>query len=57
MTESEKIQEIKAKAYDEVCNILAEGGGDINPTTAVEFILSLIHNVDCTVDGLYVGEV
>ena len=52
MTTCDKIQEIKAKAYDEVCNILAEGGGEIDPTTAVEFMLCLIHNVDCTIDGV-----
>lgn len=52
MTESEKIQEIKAKAYDEVCNILAEGGGNMDPTISVEFILCLMHSVDCTIDGV-----
>jgi len=52
MTESEKIQEIKAKAYDEVCNILAEGGGNMHPAMSVEFILCLIYNVDCTIDGI-----
>jgi len=55
-----KIDELKSQAFDAVCDILAEGGEiDVRmrgsreqAVNKIQDIMCLIHNVDCTIDGL-----
>ena len=56
----QKIDELKSQAFDAVCDILAEGGEiDVRmrgsreqAVNKIQDIMCLIHNVDCTIDGL-----
>jgi hypothetical protein len=56
----QKIDELKSQAFDAVCDILVEGGEiDVNvhgsseqAVNKIQDIMCLIHNVDCTIDGL-----
>ena len=55
-----KIDEIKSQAFDAICDILAEGGElDVRMRGSSEMakqkiqdIMCLVHNVDCTIDGI-----
>jgi hypothetical protein len=56
----QKIDELKSQAFDAVCDILAEGGEiDVRmrgsreqAVNKIQDIMCLVHNVDCTIDGL-----
>ena len=56
----QKIDELKSQAFDAVCDILAEGGEiDVRmrgsreqAVSKIQDIMCLVHNVDCTIDGL-----
>ena len=56
----QKIDELKSQAFDAVCDILAEGGeidvrmrgSSEQAVNKIQDIMCLIHNVDCTIDGL-----
>ena len=55
-----KVDEIKSQAFDAICDILAEGGElDVRMRGSSEMakqkiqdIMCLVHNVDCTIDGI-----
>ena len=55
-----KIDELKSQAFDAVCDILAEGGeidvrmrgSSEQAVNKIQDIMCLVHNVDCTIDGL-----
>ena len=55
-----KIDEIKSQAFDEICDILVEGGeidvrmrgSSEQAKNKIQDIMSLVHNVDCTIDGI-----
>ena len=55
-----KIDEIKSQAFDEICDILVEGGeidvrmrgSSEQAVNKIQTIMSLVHTVDCTIDGL-----
>ena len=55
-----KIDELKSQAFDAVCDILAEGGEiDVRmrgsreqAVNKIQDIMCLVHNVDCTIDGI-----
>ena len=56
----QKIDELKSQAFDAVCDILAEGGeldvrmsgSSEQAVSKIQDIMCLVHNVDCTIDGL-----
>ena len=56
----QKIDELKSQAFDAICDILAEGGElDVRMQGAseqaknkIQDIMCLVHNVDCTIDGI-----
>ena len=56
----QKIDEIKSQAFDEICDILVEGGeidvrmrgSSEQAKNKIQDIMSLVHNVDCTIDGI-----
>jgi hypothetical protein len=56
----QKIDELKSQAFDAVCDILVEGGeidvrmrgSSEQAVNKIQDIMCLIHNVDCTIDGL-----
>ena len=56
----QKIDELKSQAFDAICDILAEGGElDVRMRGSSEIavgkiqdIMCLVHNVDCTIDGI-----
>ena len=55
-----KIDELKSQAFDAVCDILAEGGeidvrmrgSSEQAVNKIQDIMCLVHNVDCTIDGI-----
>ena len=55
-----KIDEIKSQAFDAICDILAEGGeidvrmrgSSEQAVSKIQDIMCLVHNVDCTIDGI-----
>jgi len=55
-----KIDELKSQAFDAVCDILVEGGeidvrmrgSSEQAVQKIQDIMCLVHNVDCTIDGL-----
>ena len=55
-----KIDELKSQAFDAICDILVEGGEiDVRmrgsreqAVNKIQDIMCLVHNVDCTVDGI-----
>ena len=56
----QKIDEIKSQAFDAICDILVEGGeidvrmrgSSEQAKNKIQDIMSLVHNVDCTIDGI-----
>ena len=56
----QKIDEIKSQAFDVICDILAEGGeidfrmrgSSEQAVSKIQDIMCLVHNVDCTIDGI-----
>ena len=57
---SDKVVETKSKAFDAICDILAEGGElDVSThgssemaVSKIQDIMCLVHTVDCTIDGI-----
>ena len=50
---SRRIEDVKAKAFDEVCDILAEGGDPASlPKEKVQMIIGLVYTVEQTIDGM-----
>lgn len=55
-----KIDEVKSQAFDAICDILVEGGeidfrmrGSAEQAkNKIQDIMCLVHNIDCTIDGL-----
>ena len=56
----QKIDELKSQAFDAICDILAEGGeldvrmrgSSEQAKQKIQDIMCLVHNVDCTIDGI-----
>ena len=56
----QKIDEIKSQAFDSICDILVEGGeidvrmrgSSEQAKNKIQDIMCLVHNVDCTIDGI-----
>ena len=50
---SKQVSEIKAKAFDQVCDFLAEGGDPQSLSEEkIKMIIGLVYTVDQTIDGL-----
>ena len=50
---SRQIEDVKAMAFDELCDILAEGGdpGSL-PKEKIKMIIGLVYTVEQTIDGM-----
>ena len=56
----QKIDELKSQAFDAICDILVEGGeidvrmrgSSEQAVNKIQDIMCLVHNVDCTIDGI-----
>jgi len=55
---SKQVSEIKAKAFDQVCDFLAEGGDPQSLSEEkIKMIIGLVYTVEQTIDGMtYIPE-
>ena len=50
---SRQVEDVKAKAFDELCDILAEGGDPESlPKEKIKMIIGLVYTVEQTIDGM-----
>ena len=50
---SRQIEDVKAMAFDELCDILAEGGDPESlPKEKIKMIIGLVYTVEQTIDGM-----